>query len=529
LAVLLEPVAFLSYVWLDDEHEEGRLSEFRRRLAAEVRMQTGRPFDIFQDRKAVGWGEQWKQRIEESLDAATFLIPIVTPGFFNSSWCRTEFERFLERERQLGRKDLILPVYYVDSSILSDEARRQADPVASEIAARQFADWRELRFEPFTAPIIGKTLAQLAKQIVAALERDRPPAKPAPVAADKSARQVSGAAASEPAGAGATVSAPARKNEPPTHIVDALYQGDYATITAALQAARPGHRILVRRGLYRESLVIDKPVEIIGDGELGEAVIEGVEGSAISFQTSMGRIANLALRQIGAGKHFCIDITQGRLDLEGCDITSQALACVAIRNGADPRLRRNRIHHGKQGGVFVYGNGLGTLEDNEIFANAMTGVEISKGGNPTLRRNRIHNGKTCGVAVYEDGLGTLEENEIFGNAYAGVQISGGGNPTLRRNRIHDARETGVFVTRNGLGTLEDNEIFANASMGVAISEGGNPTLRRNRIAENGYQAVWINDGGQGTFEDNDLRGNARDAWDIAEDCEDKVIRRRNQE
>ena len=339
----LEPVAFLSYVRLDDRHEDGRLSEFCSRLAGEIRIQTGRPFQIFQDRKDIGWGQQWKRRIEDSLDAATFLIPIVTPGFFNSDPCREEFERFLERERKLGRNDLILPVYYVDSAILSDEARRQADTVAKEIAARQVADWRELRFEPFTAPVISKTLAGLAQQIVAALERDRPPAKPAPVAANRSARPVSSAVASEPIGAGGSELAPVRKNEPPTMSVDAMHRGHYATIAAAPQAAQPGDGILVRPGLYRESLVVDKPIEIIGDGELGDVVIEGIEGNAISFQTSMGRVANVALRQVGVGK-YCVDIAQGRLDLEGCDITSQALACVAIYNGADPRLRRNRIH-----------------------------------------------------------------------------------------------------------------------------------------------------------------------------------------
>jgi parallel beta-helix repeat protein len=511
--VPLEPVAFMSYVWLDDEHEEGRLSEFRR---------------IFQDRKDVRWGQQWKQRIEESLDAATFLIPIVTPGFFNSAACREEFDRFLERERKLGRNDLILPVYYVDASILSDKIRCQADPVAKEIAARQFAEWRELRFEPFTAPIIGKKLAQLAKQIVVALERDSPPAKPAPEAVDRSARQVSGAAASEPAAAGSSESVPVRKNEPPTHIVDAFYRGDHATITAALKAARPGDRILVRPGLYRESLVIDKPIEIIGDGELDDVIIEGVKGAAITFQTSIGRIANLAFRQTGDRQYYCIDITQGRLDLEGCDITSQALACVTIRNGADPRLRRNRIRDGKEGGVLVQQNGLGTLEDNEIFANAFAGVEIKEGSNPTLRRNRIH-GNGAGVLGSENGFGMLEDNEIFANAFAGVEIREGGSPTLRRNRIHDGKQGGVFVHENGLGTLENNEILANAEEGVEIKEGGNPTLRHNRIAENGYQAVHIHRGGQGTFEDNDLRGNARGAWDIAEDCKDKVIRRRNQE
>src|SRR3954447_22173545 len=138
-----QPIAFLSYVRLDDQHENGRLSEFCTRLGGEMRMQTGTAFHIFQDRTDVAWGEQWKLRIDESLDAVTFLIPIVTPGFFNSTACRGEFERFLERERKLGRNDLILPVYYLNCPILGDETRCQDDLVAREIAARQYADWRE--------------------------------------------------------------------------------------------------------------------------------------------------------------------------------------------------------------------------------------------------------------------------------------------------------------------------------------------------------------------------------------------------
>src|SRR5262249_51890207 len=143
------------------------------------------------------------------------------------------------------------------------------------------------------------------------------------------------------------VSAPERgpvgKNEPRTRIVDALYRGDYPTLTDALKAADPGDRILIRPGLYREGVVIDKPVEIVGDGELSEVVIEANGSNAVSFQANIARVANLTLRQTGGGATYCVDIAQGRLDLEGCDITSQGLTCVGIHDGADPRLRRNRI------------------------------------------------------------------------------------------------------------------------------------------------------------------------------------------
>ena len=38
------PMAFLSYVRLDDQHENGRLSEFAQRLSGEVRLQTEKCF-----------------------------------------------------------------------------------------------------------------------------------------------------------------------------------------------------------------------------------------------------------------------------------------------------------------------------------------------------------------------------------------------------------------------------------------------------------------------------------------------------
>ena len=318
-----------------------------------------------------------------------------------------------------------------------------------------------------------------------------------------------------------------RRKEPPTHIVDAMGRGGFLTISKAIKAAQPGDRILVCPGYYTERLVLDKPLEIIGDGDRSDIVIEAKRSNVILFRAAMGIVRNLTLRQVGNGKYYAVDISQGRLVLEDCDITSQSLTCAAVHSGADPQIRRNRIHDGKQSGVLVYDNGLGIIEENDIFGNGRAGVAIRGGGNPTVRRNRIHDGKGGGVFVYDNGLGTIEDNDIFANAYSGVAIRGNGNPTIRNNRIHDGKQNGVLVYQNGLGTIEDNDIFGNAYAGLEIREGGNPTVRCNRINKNGYQAVWVYDKGSGTFEDNDLRDNARGAWLIEDGCE--VKHARNQE
>jgi F-box protein 11 len=519
----------MSYVRLDDDHEGGLLSMFRHRLSAESRVQTGGEFPIFQDREDIAWGENWKARIEQALDGATLLIPIITPSFFRSPACREEVARFLGREQQLGRDDLILPVYYVSTPEIDDPVRRIADDLATILASRQYADWRELRFEPFTSPLVRKALAQLASRI-----RDCFWLEPAArwSLAEAIPAGTAEAAASEPPTADSTVAgepSSAAKHEPACHVVDARGRGDHSTIGAAITAAHAGDRILVRPGVYQEGLVIDKPLELLGDGPVEEIEVRASGRAALVFRANIGRIAHLTLRQAGGeGRWYAVDITQGRLELERCDISSESLSCVAIRNGADPRLRQNRIHHGKDGsGISIYGSALGTLEDNEINSNAYAGVSIAAASDPTLRRNQIHHNQQTGILISDNSRGRLEDNDVNRNVLSGIEIRTGGNPTLRRNQIHENKQSGIYVQDAGLGIMEDNDIRDNELVGVSIRTFGNPTVRRNRINRNRHEAIWVRDHGRGIIEENDLSNNAKGPWRIAMDCEPYIQRARN--
>ena len=159
-----EPVAFLSYVRSDDAHDFGRISELRRSLEGEVKIQTGHAFHIFQDRNDISWGEQWKERIESALRGVTFLIPIVTPSYFQSPACRSEFHTFLIREKELGEERLILPIYYVSCDEM-DSDLDAADKIAAVLKARNWADWRGFRFTELTSPQLREQIASLAKAI----------------------------------------------------------------------------------------------------------------------------------------------------------------------------------------------------------------------------------------------------------------------------------------------------------------------------------------------------------------------------
>jgi parallel beta-helix repeat protein len=250
--------------------------------------------------------------------------------------------------------------------------------------------------------------------------------------------------------------------EPGTHVVDAQGGGQFTTVGAAIKAARPDDRILVRPGLYVESLVIDQPLQIVGDGPRAQIEIRALDADVLVSHAPAGWVANLTFTQGKSDHVFGVDIRAGNLLIEECEIMSQAGSCVYIRNNSDPVLRRNTIYGATTHGVLVYDGGRGTIEENEISGCSNSCVAVRNGGDPVVRRNMIRDGKDCGVWVHKDGRGTFEDNEISGNRMSGVYVQSGGNATFRRNRINRNAWHGVSIHTDGSGTFEDNDLTGNS-------------------------------------------------------------------
>jgi CheY-like chemotaxis protein len=181
---MAEALGFLSYTRRDDEFFGGYITAFRKSLEAGVQVVTGeRAFRVFQDIEGIVIGEQWEKKLAEVIGSASFFLPMLSPLFLSSPNCRDEVELFLARESELGREDMILPVYLVDSPKLEKAEERDRDPVAREIAKRQRYDWRENAWLPLQEPAARKAVLTLARAIATALERlttPRPPTRAGP-------------------------------------------------------------------------------------------------------------------------------------------------------------------------------------------------------------------------------------------------------------------------------------------------------------------------------------------------------------
>jgi hypothetical protein len=138
-----EPVvsAFCSYVHLDNE-VFGRVVE---RLVTDVCLlyeaETGRTLDFFRDRTSIGWGENLRDAVGDSVENASFFVPIITARYFRSDWCRNEILSFYGKSNSLGVTELILPIILAGKSMIKEDS---PDEVVRIVARVNYVDWSEV-------------------------------------------------------------------------------------------------------------------------------------------------------------------------------------------------------------------------------------------------------------------------------------------------------------------------------------------------------------------------------------------------
>lgn len=116
---------FLSYVRLDNDDYIGVVDHLKKALEGRFHAATGRRLEIFVDRDSIGWGDDWRTSIRESVQSATFFIPVVTMRYFESEACREELLAFHEYAKELGVEALILPIVLDGADQISADDPRE--------------------------------------------------------------------------------------------------------------------------------------------------------------------------------------------------------------------------------------------------------------------------------------------------------------------------------------------------------------------------------------------------------------------
>jgi parallel beta-helix repeat protein len=381
-----------------------------------------------------------------------------------------------------------------------------------------------------------------AQTIVATADRPLDPV-PSP--------EPSSSSANASAADSASTSPPDLEQPYPTFVVASKGYAHFKTIGDAIMQAQPGTRIIVHPGTYKEGLLLDKHVEIIGDGPRDKIIIESTGSHTVQMQTAYALLRGVTLHARSSTKnttHVAVDIPQGRLVIEDCAISSETQTCVAIHGAktnpvlwrctihksigtgivisqqasgiieecdiahnsiagigilqaSNPLIRRCTIHHNQQDGIAMSEKSNGTVEDCDIHTNERAGITIKQASTPFIRSCTIHDQvKGYGISIHDHGEGVIEECTIFGNMEAGIGISQEGNPFIYRCQIHHEKQRGMVIMDNSLGTIQECDIHNNTRMGIGVGKYAQPTIRKCTIHACGQVGIFVWDNGGGTIE-----------------------------
>ncbi|MFG2923958.1 right-handed parallel beta-helix repeat-containing protein [Streptomyces sp. NPDC048305] len=296
--------------------------------------------------------------------------------------------------------------------------------------------------------------------------------------------------------------------------------GEYASLTAALEAAAEGDVLTVAPGTYRENLVVHRAVTLRGpEGSAGSVRIAPADGVPLTVRASAVLLDLHVEGQDSAAPALLIE--EGAPELSDLRIVTRSAAGVEVRGEARPTVRRCTVDNPAGVGIAVLDGAGGVFEECEIVSAGQSGVSVRDGAHPRLERCRVHHASGAGLSVTGEGSALEAVGcEVYEVKGTGVQVTSRGTAHLTECTVHRTSADGVTLDTDAVLTLADCAIHDIPENAIDLRSRSVLTLTRStvrRFGRNGlsvwdpgtrvdanqceihdstgdYPAVWVSDG-----------------------------------
>ncbi len=235
---------------------------------------------------------------------------------------------------------------------------------------------------------------------------------------------------------------------------------EYPTIQLAIDAADSGDKILVKKGVYTENVILDKNVHL-----------KGVDWPIVTGKNRKGNTNTIQFAYLGdtAGK------------IEGFIVTGGGRG--GLGHGlnvwdSSPDIYNNIIHGNKHNGIGIHGRGTLTsktkIHNNNIYNNGL-GIGNGLGSGAHIFNNKIYKNKIVGIGCRGLSLPRIEGNYIYENRM-GIGTREVASPYIIGNYIYN-NINGIVIgpsstIKKFVGpdiVIKNNLVYGNSRVGVAVT------------------------------------------------------------
>jgi PGF-pre-PGF domain-containing protein len=233
--------------------------------------------------------------------------------------------------------------------------------------------------------------------------------------------------------------------------VDNNSDADFTSIQAAVNAANPGDKIIVKPDTYVEDIIINKNLTIVSEsGNPSDTIIKSAKGSDDIFSVWSNGVSIKGFSINGAkyaGIHLFgvteCNITNNNLSNNGCGID---LYMFSSGNTLD----NNRISDSVTG-ISLGDSWFNSLRNNS-FSNCSSAISLFDSRNNTVQNNIIFNNSEGISLIGESNSNTLKSNIVYSNLKTGLHLYGASNNLIYNNYFNNTANVEFEESESVLGT-----------------------------------------------------------------------------
>ena len=276
----------------------------------------------------------------------------------------------------------------------------------------------------------------------------------------------------------------------------------YQSINQAIIDAALDATILVRPGIYTESVILEKNIRLIGDGALSDIQIRADNSHCIEMQADCAEVNNLTI--YGRANYNAAYISKGKLTINNCDLMAENGSVIYVKGlHTTLNIHHSSIHDSKKSGINIAEDGQIFLEDCEIHGNLEHGINVENSHydevswyweNSTLsnyyakdRLNfnicdcKIFNNRRNGISC-EIGNSLIEECNIFSNSGSNIRVNNFHSVTkICKSKIYEGDNIGISIYSQTGTTIENCDIYANSSHNIHFKSSKNFLVQNSQI------------------------------------------------
>jgi nitrous oxidase accessory protein len=285
------------------------------------------------------------------------------------------------------------------------------------------------------------------------------------------------------------------------------------SVSAALSRARPGDTVRLGPGEYRERLVIDVPVTLIG--EPGARILGGYEGTVVHVTAPGTVLEGLEIAEAGTNLSkdmACLLVEADDVTVRDCTIR-ESLHGIYVKGGSGTRILDNRvegrldlIESDRGNGIHLWNSHRNRVVGNEIF-HVRDGIYFSFANETEIARNHIHHVR-YGLHYMYSNDNAFSDN-LFEHNVAGAALMYSERIRFERNtfaRCRGFRAYGILLQSMSEVTSRQNLVLDN-SRGIFMNNTDASVFARNDVVDNDL-AIQLNGGCDGNrFAANNFLGN----------------------